>query len=97
MIEEYISIETVNKYQTTFNSTPQGREVFADILDQLGFGKALIETEEDRIRLNECHAFLAKCGIWHPDNAQAISEALLKLPARHQEPPKLENEKEFIE
>lgn len=76
---------TVANYQAAFH-TPAGREVFIDILGQLGFFSAAIETDADRIRLNEAHAFLANCGIWHPNNARAIADALLALPGHHQEP-----------
>ena len=95
MSDERITIETVNSYQSTFQ-TKQGRLVFADILSELGFFNGAIETEEDRIRLNAAHAFLAKCGIWHQANAAAIAEKLLNLPAHAQEGPK-EPEKDYLQ
>lgn len=96
MSEPLISIETVHLYQNVFNGNPDGRMVLQDILTELSFFDAVIETEEQRVLLNASHLLLAKLGVWHPDNAQAFTEAIMKLPARHQEATKETQDERLI-
>ena len=69
----------VAKYRNVFGS-PEGREVFFDILEELGFFKSEILTTEDATKNNFAKLMLAKVGSWHPNNSRGLAEAFLNLP-----------------
>ena len=75
---------TVAKYRNVFQ-TPEGKEVFADILTELGFFKATIATDQEATLSNFSKLLLAKLGIWHENNAKALAESLINLPGHSQE------------
>ena len=71
--------ETVAKYRNVFG-TSEGKEVFFDILEELGFFKSEILTTEDATKNNFAKLLLAKVGSWHANNSRALANAFLSLP-----------------
>lgn len=64
------------KYRRVFN-TPDGREVLAEILFRLGYGRQLVD-EADRVRYNEAIFLLSRMGI--APAGEKLTELLLSLP-----------------
>ena len=70
---------SVAKYRNVFSS-PEGKEVFFDILEELGFFKSETLTSDDATKNNFAKLLLAKVGSWHPNNSQDLANAFLSLP-----------------
>jgi hypothetical protein len=79
-----ITASTISKYKNVFG-TPEGQEVLADLLTELSFFDAAIETEAQRIGINFAHLVLAKLGAWDQRNADGFISAILAMPAYPQE------------
>ena len=60
-------------------STPEGRALLADMLNDLKFFDRL-ETEADMVLHNEAKALLYKLGIWREHNITEIVNALMNMP-----------------
>jgi hypothetical protein len=65
-------------YRQVF-STPQGRAVLTDMLNDLGFFNMHRESEQDIIRSNYARELLEKIGIWQPRNMYDITDAFMGI------------------
>lgn len=63
-------------YRMVFDSQ-EGREVLADILNDLGFWSKEVQDSGDVVLQNYARLLLEKCGAWHADNIPAIIDSIL--------------------
>ena len=60
--------------------TSDGRVLLTDLLDDLDFFNAAVETQQDMARQNSARVLLSKLGIWQPHNIRRIVDALMNMP-----------------
>lgn len=70
-------------YRQVF-TTPQGRAVLTDILNDLGFYN-MHRGEEDVVLTNYARRLLEKVGVWQPQNMYDITDAFLGIPWDYKE------------
>ncbi len=61
-------------------NTPEGRAVLTSLLNDLGFFRLDLSTEQDIEKENQAKILLNKLGIWREHNVFRIVEALLNMP-----------------
>jgi hypothetical protein len=67
------------KYRAVFSNSPEGIDVFEDLLTDLRLYET-IDTEEDRILHNAAFRILAKMEIYEPSNMRMATRNLLGIP-----------------
>ena len=61
-------------------STPEGRALLTDFLNNLGFFRMDLSSEQDIILENKAKELLHELGIWREHNIGRIVSALLDMP-----------------
>jgi len=76
--------ELCAKYRAVF-STPNGREVFTDMMLDLGFLAGELSTPESVALGNYARLLLYKIGAWQDHNIRGIVDKLFELPTSYLE------------
>lgn len=61
-------------------STPEGRALLTDLLNNLGFFRMDLDNDRDILLENKAKELLYELGIWRPHNVGRIVDALLDMP-----------------
>lgn len=83
--------EIIKDYRNTFSS-PSGRKVLCHIVTELGLFDQVMETEADRVRGDYAKRLLMLCGIWQPQNIEAIMDFLFQIPIQEEKKDKSEED-----
>lgn len=74
---------TTELYRKVFSS-PEGKAVFTDIMNELNFFATDMETQEEVVLNNFAKKMMDKLGIWREHNAFRITDALLNMSYREE-------------